>query len=459
MMSGIANTPAWTLMSAAEAAVALVLFAILVWRWRRANIATTLVVAFGVLVLWGLLHLLAPPTGVWRLLRGFWVPVADRALFTLFLILTAYALLSPLFPAYQRPFGWLLGSHLVFWAFLTAIVLSDFRASWQPRARFVIHWGSVTYDIYQILLLVVLLLVVWYVYRHGRARSLLWAGAAFALWLIADATHLAASLQGMDVSSGTGLITRGISLVAFVLLAGAFLQPDPSRRAFAERYFADARALVHRLEAQLEEMAAVQARLEERQRLARELHDSVSQALFSAELQLGTAEMVLDNDIPQARQHLARAHRTIHEAANDLRALIADLRPPALAGKTLAEALEDFANSLTEVEGVPVDVHVESRGHLSEVEEAELYRIAYEAVTNAMRHAHPQHIEITLHVSPPEFYLAVEDDGEGFEPAAAQPGHWGLLGMQERAERLGATLNIFSAPGKGTRVEVARRTT
>jgi len=456
-MGSLVHTPAWAGMSVAEAGVALVLFLILLRRRRQVRVSGALIAAFGVLVLWGALHLLAPPTGIWRVLRGFWVPVADRALFTLFLILTTYALLSPLFPAYRQLFGWLLGSHLGFWALITAAVLADFQTLWQPRARFVVHWGSVVYDAYQIVLLAVVLAVVGYVYRHGRARSLLWAGAAFALWLIADAAHLMISLRGLDVSSGTGLITRGINLVAFVVLAVAYLRPDPSRRAFAERYFADAHALVQRLEAQLAEMAAVQARLEERQRLARELHDSVSQALFSAELQLGAAEMMLPDEDAHARPYLARARRIIHEAASDLRALIADLRPPALAGKTLPEALEDFAQSLTAVEGIPIDVHIEGHGRLGEAEEAELYRIAYEALTNAVRHARPQHIRVSLHLAPPEFHLRVEDDGQGFDPNAAQPDHWGLVGMHERAERLGAVLQLNSAPGEGTRVEVIRR--
>jgi len=456
-MNIFAHTPVWAGMSIAEAIVALALFLMLLWHRRRIHICGALIMAFGVLVLWGILRLLAPPTGLWWLLRGYWVPVADRALFTLFLIFTAYALLSPLFPAYRQPFRWLLSSHLSFWALITAAALADFQFIWHPRARFIGHWGSIVYDVYQIALLIVMLVVVGYVYRHGRARSLLWAGAAFALWLIADVIHLISSLKNVDVFSGTGLFTRGISLVAFVLLAVAYLRPDPSRRAFAERYFSDAHALVQRLEVQLAEMAAVQARLEERQRLARELHDSVSQALFSAELQLGTAEMMLSDEDASARPYLARARRTIHEAANDLRALIANLRPPALAGKTLPEALKDFAQSLTKATGVPIGVHIEGHGRLDETEEAEIYRIAYEALTNAVRHAQPQHIHVFLHLSPPEFHLCVEDDGQGFDPHIAQPNHWGLVSMRERAERLGAEMRLDSAPGKGTRIEVFRR--
>ena len=89
----------WKALAAAEAAITLLLFALLAWRGRRKTIPAPLLVAFGVLVLWAGLRLVSPPLGVWRLVRGFWVPVTDRALFTLFLILTAYALVQPLFPA------------------------------------------------------------------------------------------------------------------------------------------------------------------------------------------------------------------------------------------------------------------------------------------------------------------------------------------------------------------------
>ena len=450
------HTPAWQTLTIAEAVVALGLFVALAWGRRRRNLPWGLLAAFGVLTVWAALRLIAPPTGLWRWVHGPIAAVGDRALFTLFLILTAYALLCPLFPAYRQPLRWLLGSHLAFWALLTWAVWSDFRATWQPRVRFAPHWGNRAFDLYQLALLMVLMLAVGYVYRHSRSRPLLWAGTAFGVWLLSVGIHLGAALQGTEVPAGIGLWIRGGNLVGFLLLALAFLRPDPSRRAFAEHYFADARALVQRLEDQLAEMAAVQARLEERQRLARELHDSVSQALFSVELQLSTAEMLLDQDPAAARRPLEQARRAVHEAANDLRALIADLRPPALAGKTLAEALQDFVRSLEEVEGVPVQLSLDVQGRLSEAEEAELYRIAYEALSNALRHGQPQRVTVHLWMRPPAFRLQVKDDGKGFDPQHTPPGHWGLIGMRERAERLGALFRLDSAPGQGTLIEVTR---
>ena len=446
----------WKGIAAAEAGVALVLFSLLVWRGRRKAIPSSLLVAFGVLVLWTGLRLVSPPLGIWRWAHGFWLPVINRALFTLFLILTAYALVQPLFPAYRPVLHWLLGSHLGFWALLTAMSLYDFRQVWQPRSRVFAHWSNLAFGFYQAILLAAVLFVVVYVYHHGHARSLRWAGGAFAIWLLADVLHLSAALHGTTVPQGLGLLTRGAEMLAFVFLALAYWLPDPSRRAFAERYFADARALVRRLEAQLAEAIATQARLEERQRIARELHDSISQALFSTELQLSTVEMLLEQDPVAARLRLEQARRTIHEAANDLRSLIADLRPPALAGKSLADALIELARSIEESEGLPVDVDLQGEGHLEASEEAELYRIAYEAMTNAVRHAHPNRISLAFWLHPPAFRLVVSDDGQGFDPSQVAPGHWGLISMRERAERLGASFSLQTAPGQGTRVEVVR---
>jgi len=447
----------WQGLTVIEVGVAVGLLGVLAWHRRRRRVPGALLAAFGVLAAWSALRLLAPPTGLWRWAHGPLVPVGERALFTLFLLLTAYALLQPLFPAYRQSLRWLLGSHIGFWALLSGAVWADFGAAWQPRAHFVNHWGSVAFALYELILMAVLLLTVGYVYRHTRSRPVLWAGTAFGVWFLSTGIHLVASLRGTDIPMEPGVWIRMGNLAAFLLLALAFLRPDPSRRAFAERYFADAQALVRRLEAELAEMAAAQARLEERQRIARELHDSVSQALFSVELQLSTADMLLDADPERARSTLAQARRTVHEAANDLRALIADLRPPALAGKSLPEALTDLARSLEESEGVPVEVRLDVEGRLSEAEEGELYRIVYEALTNAVKHAQPQHIVVALDLHPPAFRLTVADDGHGFDPQAIPPGHWGLTGMQERAERLGATFRLTTAPGQGTRIEVVRR--
>ena len=447
----------WLTFAEIEALVTIAATAFLLYQSRKQGQETRLLVAgFVILSARALFHLVTPPEGVYRLFHGFWVPVLDQALMTLFFLLVAYALQYPLFPAYRQPITWILLDNLAFLMLLTGIVTYDFAAHWQPRTKFITHWGSIAFETYQFPLLLLIVAVTIYVYRRGRARSILLAAGAFALWSLSCLAHLGAGLTGAQLPAGWGWLTRGGDLLAVVLLALASTLPDSARQTFAQRYFADARATVKRLESQLAEMAAAKALLEERQRLARELHDSVSQALFGVELNISAAEMLLEQDPGQAQQRLERARQTAHEASGDLRALIADLRPPALAGKSILDSLRAFARSLEEAGQLAVRVEGGVEKPMSPAEEAELYRIAYEAVNNAAKHAQAAEIHVALQIDDPRFRLEVADDGIGFNPERRKPGSWGLVGMRERAERLGASLKIESTPGQGTRIIVER---
>ncbi len=447
----------WITFAEIEALVTVAATVYIVYQARKHEGEIRLFTAgFLVLTLRALFHLTTPPEGVYRLFHGFWVPVLDQALLTLFFILVAYALLYPLFPAYRQPVTWMLADNLGFLLLLTAVVGYDFSTGWKPRTRFFNHWGSVAFEAYQLSLLLLIVAVTAYVYRKGKAPSILLAAIAFTMWSFSSAIHLWTGIAGVSIPYGWGFATRSTDLLALVLLTAASTLPDSARRTFAQRYFADARALVKRLESQLAEMAAAKALLEERQRLARELHDSVSQALFSVELNVSTAEMVMEKDPARARKLLDRARRTAHEALGDLRALIADLRPPALAGKSVVEALQDFARSLEQQGGIRVKVEGTVVNPLPPSEEAELYRIAYEAVNNAVKHSRATEVRVSLRIEAPSFRAEIADDGIGFDTDAKKEGAWGLVGMRERAERLGASLQVESAPGEGTKVIVER---
>ncbi len=446
----------WITVSGIEALVTVGTTAYLVYRIRKHEGEVRLfALGFLLLTLRALFHLVTPPEGLYRLFHGFWVPVLDQALLTLFFILVAYALLYPLFPAYRQPVKWILVDNLGFLLFLSAVVGYDYSLHWQPRMKFLAHWGSIAFETYQLSLLLLILAVTIYVYRKGKAHSILLTAIAFAIWSASSTARLWAGLAGSPLPSGWGYITRGADLLALLLLTAASTLPDSAKQTFAQRYFADARAAVRRLESQLAEMAAAKALLEERQRLARELHDSVSQALFSVELNLSTAEMLLEQDPEQAHKLLDRARHTAHEALGDLRALIADLRPPALAGKSILAALRAFSHSL-EASGITVQVEGAVERPLSPVEEADLYRIAYESINNAAKHAQASLVSVSLWIDVPSFRLVVSDDGRGFDVASRKDGTWGLVGMRERAERLGASLTIESAPGRGTKIVVER---
>lgn len=389
------------------------------------------------------------------------VPIIDRGLGTLFLILLVYGLVRPLWPDYRQPLRWLLVSHLAFLAGLVAAVAVDYPPDWAAGARFSLHWGARAFELYQTGLLLIAIGAMTTVARASRAAYARLAVLALALWLGGHLAHLAGLAIGSDTPAAWGLALRVADLAALALLVAAMLLPDPARRSLPGRYLADAEAMVSRLQVEVERLSAAKAVLEERQRLARELHDSVSQALFSIELNAGAAEALLAKDPARARERLSRLRGAAHEALGDLRALLADLHPPALQGQSLAEALAGYAAALEAREGLTIAVTSRVSGALDPESESELFRIGYEALTNVARHAQASRAWVELEVAPPSFRLRVADDGVGLPPAAqpdsdgARP-TFGLSGMRERAAVLGARLTIGPRPGGGTEVVVER---
>jgi signal transduction histidine kinase len=240
------------------------------------------------------------------------------------------------------------------------------------------------------------------------------------------------------------------------LPAGAHLSEDDETYLVA---LAD-QAAVAAQNAALFGAAAQSATLVERQRLARDLHDSVSQALFSMTLHAGAAERHLaaagiGPDSPAAGQ-VARLRELTAGALAEMRALIFELRPGALAEEGLAAAVTKQAAALAARTGVPIDVTAPGRRvPLAPAAEEHLYRLAVEALNNALKHAGAGRLTVTLTDAGGTLTLQVEDDGAGFDPAVAHPGHLGLHTMRERAAAAGGRLVLDSAPGRGTRVSVA----
>lgn len=201
------------------------------------------------------------------------------------------------------------------------------------------------------------------------------------------------------------------------------------------------------------------AALEERHRLARELHDSVSQALFSMNLTARATQMAVqqagaDPDGPVARG-VGQLLELTQGALAEMRALIFQLRPEALHEEGLTAAVRKHAAAVAAREGLEVHVYAdEDRLPLAEVAEEELLRVVQEAVHNCVKHAHPHHVVIRLAGvagDPGSLVVEVEDDGVGFEPSAPHPGHLGLDTMRERTERLGGRLVVESSTA-GSRV-------
>jgi two-component system NarL family sensor kinase len=197
--------------------------------------------------------------------------------------------------------------------------------------------------------------------------------------------------------------------------------------------------------------------IEERNRLAREIHDTLAQGLTAVSLQLESADALLEAgaDSERIRKAVRQALKLTRANLEEARRSVLDLRAAPLEGRTLMKALEALAKewsargeAAVRFEGVgddrPLPVRIE----------AGLYRIAQEALTNIDHHAHARQAKLRLEITPDQVRLLIGDDGEGFEPDQVPKDRYGLIGMNERARLLGGTFCLDSAPGKGTCLEV-----
>ncbi|MEA2197056.1 MAG: hypothetical protein QOJ25_1107 [Solirubrobacteraceae bacterium] len=198
--------------------------------------------------------------------------------------------------------------------------------------------------------------------------------------------------------------------------------------------------------------------LSERNRLALELHDVVSQKLFSLVLSAEAAGMLVDRDVAAAKVQIDRLQQLGREALDELRLLILELRPPDLERDGLATALRKEVDMLRQLHDVEILVDVEE-GVGSGSRDADILRIAQEALHNALRHAAPDHVSLRVAGNGDRILVEVRDDGAGFEPGDTElrSKHLGLTSMEERARSIGGRLELRSAPGAGTvvRLEVA----
>lgn len=196
------------------------------------------------------------------------------------------------------------------------------------------------------------------------------------------------------------------------------------------------------------------ATLEERNRLARDLHDTVKQHIFATVMQLGAAQALADSDPSATRTHLAEAEQLARQAQQELTGLIQELRPAALAGKGLAEALHDYATDWSRRTLIAANVAVQGERPLPLPIEQALFRIAQEALANVARHSQAGKVEIGLTWQETAVSLTIQDNGQGFELAANEQTGMGLQNMAERAAEVNGRLDVQSKPGAGTAITV-----
>jgi signal transduction histidine kinase len=276
-----------------------------------------------------------------------------------------------------------------------------------------------------------------------------------ALWVVLLLLPMAALfLVQNEFSRGlslTLLYTAVSLLVASYSLAARRAQEAGRRnQALAD----DLQAANRQLEAtsaQLERLATAR----ERSRLRRELHDSVTQTVFSMNLTAQSAALLLNKDPGRVEAQLERLGLLAQSALAELKLLAPEIPAAGQAETGLVEAIRRHIAGPGVSPGLQVALEVEGSDRLDAAEAHGLYRIAQEALNNIVKHAGTGQATIRLHLEPP-YWMQVEDGGRGFDPSAAPRGGVGLAGMRERASEIGWELQVSSAPGEGTRVRVCK---
>src|SRR5207237_2973349 len=257
---------------------------------------------------------------------------------------------------------------------------------------------------------------------------------------------------------GHGRAVLWLPIVTRGAIVGALGVVHPQPGYYTERHGQLAMAFAQQVGSALEnarlyEQAQGKAVLEERQRLARELHDSVSQVLYSIALNASSAAALRASDPERA----AALQHDVHELAGvglaEMRALIFELRPESLEREGLVSALHKQADAVTARHAIAVRVSVVEEPEISLAAKEALYRIAQEALQNVAKHARAQSAELALDQIGSEVILRIKDDGRGFDADRSYPGHLGLHSMRERTAAVGGALHVQSSPGQGTSVE------
>jgi signal transduction histidine kinase len=250
------------------------------------------------------------------------------------------------------------------------------------------------------------------------------------------------------------LTTAGLALIIAVFVSAISKQSEQRRAALTE---------LAATRAELAESARQTGALAERERLARELHDTVAQGFTSVVTQLESAEQALEEPadekaVVHAREHVAKARRSARDSLAEIRQSVRALRPDLLSSATLGEALDRTVRQWSSDTGVPAELRTTGEPmSLTPDVELTLLRAVQEALANVARHASASRVVVSLSYLGDTVTLDVDDDGNGFagKPRPSAEGGYGLIGMRERVAAVGGELTIESAAGQGTTVGVS----
>jgi nitrate/nitrite-specific signal transduction histidine kinase len=204
--------------------------------------------------------------------------------------------------------------------------------------------------------------------------------------------------------------------------------------------------------AQLYEQAQFAATIEERQRLARELHDAVTQTLFSSSLIADVLPRLWERNPEEGRRRLEELRQLTRGALAEMRTLLLELRPSALVEVELGDLLRQLSEAFTGRSRIPIELDIDEGVQIPPDVKVGLYRIAQEALNNIFKHAVASRVILILRSRPEEVELSIEDDGHGFDMSVVSADHLGLRIMHERSKEIGVELTVDSQPGAGTKV-------
>jgi signal transduction histidine kinase len=289
----------------------------------------------------------------------------------------------------------------------------------------------------------------------GQA-TFLFPRRAAAVWVaILIAANIVGQIHQFGWPEGVSFIllySAGLVFVAaFSILS---LRADEARRE-SERLLTELQEAHRRLQ-EYADQAQELAVAKERNRLARELHDSVAQTLYGLTLQSEAASRLLATGrLDRVAEDLQQIRQSALETLQETRLLIFELRPPILDQAGLVVALKARLESVEGRSGLKTRIDLQEIGRLPSNAEVNLYRIAQEALNNVLKHARARQVDVSLALENGVVVLEVADDGVGFDPLALSPGEgMGLDGMRERAAQIGGRIEVLSAPQDGTRVKV-----
>jgi signal transduction histidine kinase len=350
--------------------------------------------------------------------------------------------------------------------FLAAYGLLLFTETWiiHRKPLFQSRYAQLIYQLLQSIIVIGLLIVS----AHGDVFALLFIplsldavtffGRRFgylsiAIFSLALTTALLFSDEGRTFG-----FTMGVFFSGLCFLFGGYasqVQKAEAAREQNQRAYNELQIVHRQLQGYADQVASLAVE-HERNRLARDLHDSVTQTVFSMNLTAQSARLLLDKDSLRASGQLLRLEELAANALREIQSLILQLKPRSISEEGLPAALRRLANERGSRDGLQVSLEAHGGKNLSEAESLGLYSIVNEALTNVLKHSGTNEAIVRLELSENQSCLEIEDRGRGFDPQTAknQRGHLGLAGMSERAREIGWSLSVDSRPHWGTRILV-----